>query len=133
MHENRETSGTPRSDQDRGRSEKAHSHNSDMHVSEESDCAIVPMNQPNNEDSIFSGGWGGKGADQGEHRSVQHEPDTERGTRVPGIERCTKSSEGQEARTYLASLSDAMLSRYSSKVGAVGVNAHVRICAGGVE
>jgi hypothetical protein len=51
MHENRETSGTPRSDQDRGRSEKAHSHNSDMHVSEESDCAIVPMNQPNNEDS----------------------------------------------------------------------------------
>jgi RNA-directed DNA polymerase len=51
MHENREISGTPRSDQDRGRSEKAHSHNSDVHVSEESDCAIVPMNQPNNEDS----------------------------------------------------------------------------------
>src|SRR4029450_1816374 len=51
MHENRETSGTPRSDQDRGRSEKAHSHNSDVHVSDESDCAIVPITQPNNEDS----------------------------------------------------------------------------------
>src|SRR5262245_36193727 len=50
MHENRETSGTPRSEQDRDRSEKAHSHNSDMYVSEESDSAVVPMNQPNKED-----------------------------------------------------------------------------------
>jgi hypothetical protein len=45
------------------------------------------------------GGWGGKGADQGEHRSVQHEPDTERGTSVPGIERCAASSKREEART----------------------------------
>jgi hypothetical protein len=37
--------------------------------------------EPAEQREIDSGGrWGGKGADQGEHRSVQHEPDTERGT-----------------------------------------------------
>src|SRR5215813_12755172 len=50
MHENRETSGTPRSNQDRDRPEKAQSHNAGMHAPEESDHAILPMNQPNNED-----------------------------------------------------------------------------------
>jgi RNA-directed DNA polymerase len=50
MHENRDTSGSPRSRQDRGRLEKAQSHKSGMHGAEESDRAIVPMNQPNNED-----------------------------------------------------------------------------------
>jgi RNA-directed DNA polymerase len=50
MHENRDTSGSPRSRQDRGRLEKAQSHKSGMHGSEESDRVIVPMNQPNNED-----------------------------------------------------------------------------------
>ena len=47
MHENREISGASRSDQDRGRSAKAQSRNADMHVSEKSDCAVIPMNQPN--------------------------------------------------------------------------------------
>src|SRR5215468_3705160 len=51
MHENRETSGAPRSNQDRDRPEKAQSRNAGMHASEGSDHAIVPMNQPNNEDS----------------------------------------------------------------------------------
>jgi len=50
MHENRETSGAPRLNQDRGRPEKAQSHNAGMNVPEESDRAILPMNQPNNED-----------------------------------------------------------------------------------
>ena len=49
MHENRETSGTSRSNQDRDRPEKANSRNADRHVSEESDRAIVPVNQPNKE------------------------------------------------------------------------------------
>src|SRR5215469_13993381 len=47
MHENREISGASRSHQDRDRSAKALSHNADMHVSEKSDRATVPMNQPN--------------------------------------------------------------------------------------
>ena len=50
MHENRETSGAFRSNQERDRSAKAISHKADMHVLEESDCAIVPMNQSNKED-----------------------------------------------------------------------------------
>src|SRR5215471_3037604 len=48
---------------------------------------------------LFSGGWGGKGVGQGEHRSVRHESDTERETSVPGIERCATSSKGKEAGT----------------------------------
>jgi hypothetical protein len=47
MHENRETSGVPRSDEDRGRSAKATSHKAGMYAPEESDYAAVPMNQPN--------------------------------------------------------------------------------------
>jgi RNA-directed DNA polymerase len=49
MHENRETSRAPRSSQGRGRSEQAQSRTSDMHAVEESDRAIVPMNQLNKE------------------------------------------------------------------------------------
>src|SRR6202044_1718293 len=50
MHENRETSGAPRSLRDRGRSGKAQSRTSDTHALEESDRTIVPMNQSNKED-----------------------------------------------------------------------------------
>jgi RNA-directed DNA polymerase len=49
MHENRETSGAPRFCRERGRSEKIQNRTSDVYASEESDCAIVPMNQPNKE------------------------------------------------------------------------------------
>jgi hypothetical protein len=48
MHENREIASTPWSD-DQGPSAKAKSHTADMHVLEKSDCAAVPVNQPNNE------------------------------------------------------------------------------------
>jgi hypothetical protein len=57
------------------------------------------MNRPNKGGAVLYGGRGGKGADQGEHRAIQHEPDTERGTSVPGIERCAASSQGKEAGT----------------------------------
>ena len=45
MHENRETSGAPRSSQSRGRSEKAQNRTSDMHAPEKSDRAIVCAEQ----------------------------------------------------------------------------------------
>src|ERR1039458_10363002 len=45
------------------------------------------------------GGWGGKGADEGEHRAAKHAPDTERQAHVPGAERCAKSSKGKKAGT----------------------------------
>jgi RNA-directed DNA polymerase len=47
MHENRESSWTswlPRQD----RSAKAINRTADVNVQEQSDCAVVPMNQPNN-------------------------------------------------------------------------------------
>src|SRR5437588_12180205 len=50
MHENRETSGTSRSDQDRDRSEKAISRTAGRQVPEESDRAVVPVNLPNKEE-----------------------------------------------------------------------------------
>src|SRR5258706_7211400 len=50
MHENRETSGISRSNQDRDRPEKANSRTAGRHVSEESDCVVVPVNLSNNEE-----------------------------------------------------------------------------------
>jgi RNA-directed DNA polymerase len=50
MHENRETSGAPRPARERGRSAKAQSRNADAHAREESDRAIVSMNQTNKEE-----------------------------------------------------------------------------------
>ena len=46
MHENREISSAPWSD-DQGRSAKAINRTADMYVLEKSDCAAVPVNQPN--------------------------------------------------------------------------------------
>jgi len=46
MHENREISSAPWS-QDQGRSAKAMNRTADTHVLEKSDCAVVPVNQPN--------------------------------------------------------------------------------------
>src|SRR5271170_2446770 len=50
MHENRETSGAPRPERERGRSAKVQSHKADTHALEESDRAIVSMNQTNKEE-----------------------------------------------------------------------------------
>ena len=46
MHENREISSTPWSD-DQGRSAKATNQTADTYVPEKSDCAVLPVNQPN--------------------------------------------------------------------------------------
>jgi hypothetical protein len=50
MHENRETSGAPRPERERGRSAKAQSHKADAHAPEESDRTILSMNQTNKEE-----------------------------------------------------------------------------------
>jgi len=50
MHENRETSRAPRPARERGRSAKVQSHKADTHALEESDCAILSMNQTNKEE-----------------------------------------------------------------------------------
>jgi RNA-directed DNA polymerase len=46
MHENRETSNTPLRTRE-GRSVKAQSRTTDVHVLEKSDCAVLPVNRPN--------------------------------------------------------------------------------------
>jgi len=50
MHENRETSGVPRPEKERDRSAKVQSHKADTHAPEESDRAILSMNQTNKEE-----------------------------------------------------------------------------------
>jgi RNA-directed DNA polymerase len=60
MHENRETSGVSRSNQNRDRSAKVKSHNADAYAPEESDCAVVPMNQPNKEEQSSAEGGEGR-------------------------------------------------------------------------
>jgi RNA-directed DNA polymerase len=51
MHENREASSTSHTHQGRDRSAKVISHKAGMHVEEESDRAVLPMNQPNKGES----------------------------------------------------------------------------------
>lgn len=48
MHENREISSAPWSCE-QGRSAKAMNRTADTHALEKSDCAVVPVNQPNKE------------------------------------------------------------------------------------
>src|SRR2546423_14999976 len=71
MHENREISSTPWSDE-QGRSAKATSRNADTHVPEKFGlcrCTCEPAEQGR---ATFRGGRGGKGTDEGEHRSIAH-------------------------------------------------------------
>jgi len=115
MHENRETSGAPRPARERGRSAKAQSHTADAHALEESDRAIVSMNQTNKEER--------SSAEPGERRARAKENIVQSDTiptqsgemRVPRIARCASSS----------------ISRQSSKVGAVCGNAARTVLCGG--
>jgi hypothetical protein len=90
MHENRETSGVPGSDEDRGRSAKAISHKAGMHAPEESDCVEVPMNQPNKEDQPSAEVGEGRARTK-ENIAQSSTSPTERGTSVTGT-RCAASS-----------------------------------------
>ena len=59
MHENREISCTSWST-DQDRSAKAINRTADMNVQEKSDCAVVPVNQPNNEATASAEVWEGR-------------------------------------------------------------------------
>src|SRR5215467_8301035 len=77
MHENREISWTSWS-KDQDRSAKVINRTADVHVQEKSDCAIVPMNQPNNEDLSSTEVGAGRAWTKEKHRSIWHVPDTVR-------------------------------------------------------
>jgi hypothetical protein len=69
MHENREISWTSWS-KDQDRSAKVINRTADVHVQEKSDCAIVPMNQPNNEDLSSAEVGEGRAWTKEKHRSI---------------------------------------------------------------
>jgi RNA-directed DNA polymerase len=81
MHENRETSGTSRSNQDRDQSEKANRRTTGRHVSEESDRAIVPVNLSNKEEET-SAEMGEGRARTKENIAPSHTRPTQSGERV---------------------------------------------------
>jgi hypothetical protein len=114
-HQNRETSGAPWPERERGRSAKAPSHTAEHARSR----GLGPRHIIDEPDelrrAIFGGASGEKGAGQGEHRLIQHSPDTVRESSVPGIERCASSH----------------TARHSSKVGAVCGNAARSVLCGG--
>jgi RNA-directed DNA polymerase len=81
MHENREISCTSWST-DQDRSAKAINRTADMNVQEKSDCAVVPVNQPNNEGQQPSA-EAGEGRAQTEENIVQsHMRPTQSGKRM---------------------------------------------------
>ena len=112
MHENRETSGVPRSVQDRGRSEKAQSRTSDMHAPEESNRTIVPMNQSNKED--LSSAEAGEGRVRTEENIVQSNMSpTQSGERVSlglhGVREVAKAKRKERFTALLHHLSVGLL------------------------
>jgi RNA-directed DNA polymerase len=104
MHENRETSGAPRSNQDRGRPEKAQSRNAGMHASEESDHAILPMNQPNNGE--FSSAEAGEGRAWAKENIVQSSTSpTQSGKRVSqGLSGVREAAKARKQERFTALL-----------------------------
>jgi hypothetical protein len=80
MHENREISCTSWSP-DQDRSAKAINRTADVHVQEKSDCAVVPVNQPNKEGQPSA--EAGEGRAQTEETIVQsHMRPTQSGKRM---------------------------------------------------
>src|SRR5580698_2574111 len=112
MHENRETSGAPRSFRDRGRSEKAQSRTSDMHALEESDRTIVPMNQSNKED--LSSAEAGEGRVRAKENIAQSNTSpTQSGERVSrrlrGVREAAKARKQERFTALLHHLSIELL------------------------
>src|SRR6266851_3649430 len=103
MHENREISSTPWSD-DQGRSAKAINRTADMQVLEKSDCAVVPVNQPNK-------GWqpsaeAGEGRAQTRENIIQsHMRPTQSGKRMSqGLDGVRKAAKERKQERFTALL-----------------------------
>jgi RNA-directed DNA polymerase len=103
MHENRETSGASRSIQDRDRLAKAQSHKANMHAPEESDCAVIPMNQPNKEEPSAEVGEGRARAKENIVRS--NTSPTQSGERVSqGLSGVRQAAKGRRQEQFTALL-----------------------------
>ena len=74
-----------------GRSEKATSQKSDMHVGGKSDGRVLPSKCPNNSGQPLAEDMEGA-ADQGKHRADDRAPDSEPDKRVERLARCAGGS-----------------------------------------
>src|SRR6202163_3635724 len=111
MHENRDISRTPWS-AEQGRSAKAINQTADMNVREKSDCAVLPVNQPNNEGQPFA--EAGEGRAQIEENTVQsHMRPTQSGKRMSqglhGVRQAAKERKQERFTALLHHLSVGLL------------------------
>jgi RNA-directed DNA polymerase len=103
MHENREISCTSWS-KDQDRSAKAKNRTADMHVQEKSDCAVVPVNQPNKE--VQTSAEVGEGRAQIEENIVRsHMSPTQSGKRMSqGLRGVRKAATERKQEKFTALL-----------------------------
>ena len=111
MHENREISSAPWSG-DQGRSAKAINRSADAHVLEKSDCAAVPVNQPNKEGKPSA--EAGEGRAQAKENIVQSRmPPTQSGNRMSqglcGVRRAARERKQERFNSLLHHLSLGLL------------------------
>jgi RNA-directed DNA polymerase len=111
MHENREISCTSWST-DQDRSAKAINRTADVNVQEKSDCAVVPVNQPNKEGQFSA--EAGEGRAQTEENIVpSHRRPTQSGKRMsPGWHGVRQAARGRKQERFTAllhHLSDGLL------------------------
>ena len=103
MHENREISSTPWSE-DQGRSAKATSRNADMHVPEKSDCAVLPVNQPNKGGQLSAEAGEGR-AQTKENIAQSHMHPTQSGKRMSqGLDGVRKAAKERKQEWFSALL-----------------------------
>jgi RNA-directed DNA polymerase len=112
MHENREISCTSwPTDQDR--SAKATSRTADMNVQEKSDCAVVPVNQPNNEGQQPSAEAGEGRAQTEENIVPSHMRPTQSGKRMSqgldGVREAARKKKQEQFTALLHHLSVGVL------------------------
>ena len=111
MHENREISCTPWSN-DRGRSAKAINRKADANVQEKSDCAVIPVNQPNNEGKPSAEAGEGRAQTQENIGQSRMRP-TQSGKRMsqglPGVRKAAKERKQERFTALLHHLSVGLL------------------------
>ncbi len=117
MHENRETSELSARGSGADRSEKAGSRKTGMNGAEESDCAIVPMNQPN-KGELLQGGLNAE-VGEGEARTEEnigqtHTNPTQRGGKgvsqgLAGVRQAARARKGERFTALLHHLTPELL------------------------
>src|ERR1700693_4944807 len=103
MHENREISSTPWSD-DQAASGKAKSRTADMYVPEKSDCAVLPVNQPNKGGQLSAEAGEGR-AQTRENIAQSHMHPTQNGKRMSqGLDGVRKAAKERKQERFPALL-----------------------------